>query len=93
MDLNQLLNEAAQAKDWIVLGGALLCLVVPIVLKALGKSVPIVDSIIDIAKNVLVAIRKKPEQKQVESKNDAEQGIASIVSIETAKSENKNENK
>lgn len=82
MDLTQLLNEAAQGKDWVVLVGALLAILIPAVLKILGKQVPIVDQILDFAIKFLIAFRKKPE---VPAKPDEKTGLAAVVPIEDLK--------
>lgn len=83
MDLNLLINEAAQNKDWVILVGALIALVVPVVLKLFGKSVPIVDTILDFGIRTLVSMRKKPAE--VAPAKDEKVGLAAIVQIEDAR--------
>lgn len=68
------LNQAAQQGDWLVLTIGGVAVVASIVLKALGKSIPVVDSIIGLALKVLPSIRKQP-------KPEAQPGIESVVDV------------
>jgi hypothetical protein len=81
--VEELINQAVAQKDWIMLGAASLLLVVPVVLKALGKNVPMLDFAIDLGRKLLlsrakiVPVEKKPE--------DEPKGIAAIVDIQDAR--------
>lgn len=71
-----LLNQAAQSKDWLALAVAGIAVVVPVVLKLLGKNVPIVDSIISVALKVLPALRKAPAAKP-----EDQPGASAVVQV------------
>lgn len=79
MDLTQIINDAAQGHDWLVLAIACVLLIVPVVMKALGKKVPIVDTILDLGLKVLPLLKKKP----VEPPADPSQprGIAKVIEV------------
>lgn len=78
MDLQALINEAAQNKDWIILIAASIALFVPIVLKAFGKSIPVVDQALDLAIKALLSFRKKPEAPPAKGK----EGIEAVLPVE-----------
>ena len=82
-----LLNQAAQNKDWITLAVVAVVIIVPLVLKVLGKKVPILDTILDLTlKIVRVARPQKPLPPPEPGKPE---GVAAIVPIEGAKDQNK----
>ena len=83
MDLQALINEAAQNKDWLLLAVGCVALAVPIVLKALGKNIPVVDQILDVLIRVAVNFRKKP----VPTPANGKEGISAVVPIEEKKKE------
>lgn len=84
MDLQSIINEAAQNRDWLMLAAASLALVVPVVLKALGKSVPVVDQLLGLLLKVVSAFRKPP---QAPPPVDGKEGIAAVVPIKDEKKE------
>jgi hypothetical protein len=84
MDLQSIINEAAQSRDWLMLAAASLALIVPVVLKALGKSVPIVDQLLGLLLKVVSAFRKPP---QAPPPADGKAGIAAVVPIKDEKKE------
>lgn len=79
-DLVTLINEAAVNHQWVLLGVAVVCLVVPIVLKALGKSVPIVDQAIAIVLKVARGF-SKPKVLPAPGK----EGVEAVVKVEEEK--------
>lgn len=79
MDLNQIINDAAQGHDWLVLAIAAVLLIVPVVMKALGKKVPIVDTILDLGLKVLPLLKKKPVEPPADPSQP--QGIAKVVEV------------
>lgn len=79
-DILEVIDAAAQSKDWLVLGIASVVLVVPIVLKALGKRVPLVDAAAEFVVGILKA-RKKPLP---EPKPGEPSGIAAVVPVKDA---------
>jgi hypothetical protein len=83
MDLQALINEAAQNKDWLLLAVGCVALAVPIVLKAMGKNIPVVDQVLDVLIRVAVNFRKKPVPPPVAGK----EGISAVVPIEDKKKE------
>ena len=82
-DLLSLINDAASTQNWPVLAGAVAVLVVPIVLKAIGKPVPILDQAIPTAVKFLKGI-KKPAPKP-ETLPENQPGLANVVNIEDAR--------
>lgn len=93
MDAIEILNQAAQHKDYLLLAVSAVAVIVPVVLKVLGKQVPIVDQAIELVLKVVVALRKpksgdigdppggpsKPGDQEV----DEETGLAKVVPIKT----------
>ena len=80
--LEDLINEAAQTKNWPMLAAAAVILIVPVVLKALGKSVPLLDQALSWAQKALPMMRKKEVPPAPEGEP---QGVAKVVPIEDAK--------
>jgi hypothetical protein len=74
----ELINQAAGSGDWLVLAIAAVCLIVPIVLKALGKSVPIVDQIVSVVIGVAKSLRKPKPPAPLEP---GKEGIAAVVEV------------
>lgn len=77
-----LLNNAAQAQDWLALVLLALVVVVPVVLKAMGKKVPFVDT----AVSAIVAFvkSKKPKEPPAPAK-DEKTGLEAVVKVEEKK--------
>lgn len=82
MTLEDLINEAAQSKNWPMLIAALIVILVPAVLKLLGKKVPLVDAAVDLAKKALPMLRKKEAPPPAEGEKE---GLAAIIPIEGKK--------
>jgi hypothetical protein len=82
--LLDLVNQAAQSQQWLILAIAVVLLAVPVVLKALGKSVPILDQILAVATSLLKTFAKKtpPPPAQLPENQD---GVAKVVPIEDAR--------
>lgn len=76
------LNSAAQSGDWVMLAVLGVAVIVPIVLKALGKSVPVLDQALELAVKVAGAFRKPKPPPPAEPGKD---GIAGIVPVEEKK--------
>lgn len=81
-ELLDVLNSAAQSKDWLVLAVAAVCVIVPVVLKALGKHVPLVDAAVEFVTGILKA--RKPKAPPPPPAGQAE-GVAAIVPVEAEK--------
>lgn len=81
-DLIALINSAAQGHQWVLLAVAGLALLVPVVLHALGKDIPVVSAVL----NALVDVVKGMKIVQPAPKDPkAQPGIASVVKIEDAR--------
>lgn len=81
--LFDLVNQAAQTQQWLILAIAAVLLIVPVVLKALGKSVPVLDQILAVAASLLKTFAKKaPPPAQLPENQD---GVAKVVPIEDAR--------
>ena len=81
-DILAIIDAAAQSQDWLILAIASVLLIVPIVLKALGKKVPLVDGIVELAVSVLKS--RKPKAPPPVPAGELE-GVAKVVPIESAK--------
>lgn len=79
-DVLDIINQAAAGGDWILLAVGAVALIVPIVLKALGKSVPVVDQIISVVLKVATSLRKPKAPPAVEPGKP--EGIAAVIKIE-----------
>lgn len=84
MDSNLLdmLNAAVQSSDWVsvVAVGALIVLsLVVIVLKALKKPVPVLDSVLEVGKGLVKVLPKKEPPAPVDS---SKTGLAAVVKID-----------
>jgi hypothetical protein len=82
-ELLALLNDAAANQNWPVLAAGVVLLAVPIVLKAIGKPVPILDQAIPTAIKFLKGI-KKPAPKP-ETLPENQPGLSNVVNIEDAR--------
>ena len=73
------LTEAARNGDLIAVSVACVVVLVPLILKALGKNVPFVDSLLSVAVGAFRSFRgiKKPPVRPPEEQG----GIASVVPI------------
>lgn len=78
--LLQLINDSVMNHQWVILAIASVLLIVPLVLKALGKSVPIVDQIITIVASILRSFAKKPAPPPAQLPENQE-GVAKVVPI------------
>lgn len=78
----EMLNAAAQSQDWLALGLLAVAVVVPVVLKAMGKKVPFVDT----AVSAIVAFvkSKKPKEPPPPAK-DEKTGLEAVVKVEDKK--------
>lgn len=82
-ELLSLINDAAASHNWPVVAGGVVVLAVPIVLKALGKSVPGLDQLTTFA---VSALRKvKPPAPKPEEQPENQPGLASVIQIDKAK--------
>lgn len=82
-DLLALINEAASSQNWPLLAGAVAVLIVPIVLKAVGKPVPVLDQAVPAVVRLLKGI-KKPAPKP-ETLPENQPGLANVIQIDKAK--------
>lgn len=85
-DLLVLLNDAASTQNWPVLAAGVAVLAVPIVLKALGKSVPGLDQATPVIVGFLRKFKKAPPPEQ---KPEDQPGLSNVVRIENARREDK----
>ena len=86
MDANQLIEQltsAAAAHNWIATAVIATLLIVPLVLKMLGKSVPVLDGILSWAAGFLPQLRKATDPKPVDAPVDPSKpsGLAAVVPI------------
>lgn len=81
-ELLALLNDAATSQNWPVLAAGLVVLAVPIVLKALGKSVPGLDQATPVIVGFLKKFKKAPPPEQL-PENQA--GLSNVVHIDDAR--------
>lgn len=77
MDIEAIINSAVVSHDWVTLAVAVVVLVVPIVLKAMGKNVPVVDAVIGWVRSVLAARAKKPTPPPAAGK----EGVEAVVPV------------
>lgn len=78
--MDDLITQAAQSGDYLLLGVAVLLVLVPAGLKLAGKSVPGLDAAIEVAKKMLLS-----RSKIVPVKPEDEKGIAAVVDIQEAR--------
>lgn len=79
-----LIDQAAAAGDIIALSVGLVALAVVTVLKALGKQIPLVDSLIDVALGLFNKLRGvKPKAPPADPA--AQPGLESVVKVEEKK--------
>lgn len=81
-DLIALLNDAATTQNWPVLAAGILVLAVPIVLKALGKSVPGLDQATPVIVGFLKKFKKAPPPEQLP---ENQSGLSNVVHIDKAR--------
>lgn len=81
-ELLALINDAATAQNWPVLAAGIAVLAVPIVLKALGKSVPGLDQATPVIVGFLKKFKKAPPPEQLP---ENQPGIANVVHIDKAR--------
>lgn len=78
-DASQTITDGLALGGWqgyVLAAIGLLAVLVPVILKALGKSVPVLDSVID----VVVALARKVLVKQ-KADAEAKKGVESIVEV------------
>ena len=73
-----IIDTAAQTQDWVVLAVASVALIVPIVLKALGKKVPLVDAGVNLVVGILKGMKRKAPPALPP---DAKDGVAAVVPV------------
>lgn len=81
-DLLNQLGQLVQSQDWlsVALVAALVLLsLAMVVLKALGKNIPILGTILDLGKGVLKVLPKKAPPPPADPSKD---GLAAVVKIE-----------
>ncbi len=87
-ELLNLLSDAVATQNWLVVVPVALILVLGVVsavLKALKKPVPILDTLIDLAKGGVKLLPKKEAPKPAEGEA---QGVAAVVPVEEKKGPN-----
>jgi hypothetical protein len=82
-ELLALINDAAASHNWPVVAGGVAVLAVPIVLKALGKSVPGLDQLTKFAVDQLKKV--KPPAPKPEEQPENQPGISNVVHIDKAR--------
>jgi len=82
-ELLSLLNDAASTQNWPVLAAGVVLLAVPIVLKAIGKPVPILDQALPAAVKFLKGIKKPAPKPEEQPENQP--GLAAVIQIDKAK--------
>ena len=73
-----MLAEAAKANDLLLIAVALAAVVVPLVLKVLGKNVPGLDPVLRLIVSVVGAFRKKKDPPPAP---DEPQGVSNLVPL------------
>lgn len=81
-DILSMLGDAAQVQDWLGLGLLALVVVVPVVLKALGKKIPLVDTAISA---ILAFVKSRKPKAPPALKEGEKEGLAAVVKIEEKK--------
>ena len=81
-ELIALLNDAATTQNWPVLAAGIAVLAVPIVLKALGKSVPGLDQATPVIVGFLKKFKKAPPPEQLP---ENQSGLSNVVHIDKAR--------
>lgn len=79
-ELLTIISDAAMSHSWLMLALAVVLLAVPIVLKALGKSVPIVDQLLPVLVGLLKSLKKAPPPMADPPKE--EEGVSNVVKID-----------
>jgi hypothetical protein len=82
-ELLALLNDAASTQNWPVLAAGVVLLAVPIVLKAIGKPVPILDQVLPTAVKFLKGMKKPAPKPEEQPENQP--GLAAVIQIDKAK--------
>lgn len=81
-ELLDTLNTAVQTQNWVLLALVAVLIVggiVSVILKAMGKSVPIVDTLLELGKSLIKVV---PAKKAPEPKPGEPSGIAAVVKID-----------
>lgn len=80
-DLMQMLSDAVAGQNWpvvVVLAVLVVLSLVAVVLKMLGKDVPILDKLLDLGKGIVKMLPAKKEPPPVEPDKD---GVSNVVPI------------
>lgn len=87
LDPIALINDAVASRNWPLLAVCALAVIVPIVLTALGKNVPIVSSIINGALSLAVKIFPKKAAPAVAPSEEVKpaEGVSNVVNIHEEK--------
>ena len=84
-ELLEMLSVAVQSQSWLIVVAAavLLLLSVPIVvLKAINKPVPLLDTLLELGKGLVKVLPKKAPPAPADPSKD---GVAAVVKIEDAR--------
>ncbi len=87
MDLFQTLQDYLAASQWVPASVVAVLILVPLVLKALGKSVPVLDPIMQVAFDLLkkLAPKKDPVKVVPPAEQPGVEKVAKVVPIEELK--------
>lgn len=85
MDPISVINDAVVARNWPLLVVAILVLVVPMILVALGKNFPVVGQIADGLLAVAVKLFAKKKDPNSAPASEAPAGLAAVVKVEEEK--------
>ncbi len=90
--LTQVLQDALamhSTAGYVIAGVLALCILVPLVLKALGKSVPLLDPALAILSSILKGLVKKPapapQPEPTPEERKEEGGVSNVVNIKEEK--------
>ncbi len=81
-ELLDLLNESVQSGSWMVVVGAAVLMagsIATVVLKAIGKPVPVLDTLLELGKGLVKMLPKKAPPPPADPSKD---GVAAVVKIE-----------
>lgn len=81
-DILSMLGDAAQVQDWLGLGLLALVVIVPVVLKALGKKIPLADTAISA---ILAFVKSRKPKAPPPVPAGEKEGLAAVVKIEEKK--------
>lgn len=86
-DFFQVLQDYLAASQWVPASIVAVLIIVPLILKALGKKVPVLDPIIQVAFELLqkMAPKKDPAKVATPAEQPGVEKVAKIVPIEELK--------